>query len=215
MLPKKFSSKFPPKQSKQEISQSFSPDLVIRNLIFTALYVIGILWFFSSYILPTMKSFKSQYIIERKERLIYEEIARGYSAAKQRLDDFANLNTNALSKLKSADPQAETKALVAKFLTIKEMRRVSQSEIPNEGTRSITFAFKTQTKSVDNIWKLIDKLDSLSSSAVINLPIQIKKVSMQSQVYDILLHIEVRQNTFIPNDETKAILQEIKAQSRY
>lgn len=201
------------KQQPKEEPQGFNPELVLRNLIFTTLYVFGILWFFSTYIMPTMKSFKSQYIIERKERLIYEEIARGYDAAKQRLEDFANLNTNALSKLKNTDPQAETKALVAKFLTIKEMRRVSQSEIAGEHTRSITFAFKTQTKSVDNIWKLIDKLDSLSSSAVINLPIQIKKVSMQSQVYDILLHIEVRQNTFMPNDETKQILQEIKAQS--
>ncbi len=208
-------NRLPQKPQPQEESQGFNPELVVRNLIFTTIYVIAILWFFSTYIMPTMKSFKSQYIIERKERLIYEEIARGYGVAKQRLDDFANLNAKALSKLKNADPQAETKALVAQFLTIKEMRRVSQSEIPNEGTRSVTFAFKTQTKSVDNIWKLIDKLDSLSSSAVINLPIQIKKVSMQSQVYDILLHIEVRQNTFIPNEETQAILHEIKEQSRY
>ena len=159
-------NRLPKKPQPQEESQGFNPELVVRNLIFTTIYVIAILWFFSTYIMPTMKSFKSQYIIERKERLIYEEIARGYGVAKQRLDDFANLNVKALSKLKNADPQAETKALVAKFLTIKEMRRVSQSEIPNEGTRSVTFAFKTQTKSVDNIWKLIDKLDSLSSSAI-------------------------------------------------
>ncbi|OBV29064.1 hypothetical protein BKN38_07420 [Helicobacter sp. CLO-3] len=182
-------------------------DLILRNMIFSVLYVSAILTFFSYVLWPTILKFKSQYIIERKEKIIYNEIKKGYDTSLQRIVDFRDENKPSLAKFYDTQTFDDIKAAISQYLTIIDIK--SSPEIINkeEETKSISYIFKTQTDNVEKVWQLISKFDELNASIVINPPIQIQRANIQSGVYSVVFGIEVKQNAFEVKKRTQEILQ--------
>lgn len=195
---------------KSSFSSSFNrvdTDLVIRNLIYSVLYVSMILACFSYLLWPLILNFKSQYIQERREKIIYTEIKKNYDAAVNRLEDFTLNNSASFLKLNNQQAFDQVQALVREHLEVKGIKRVAESKQENDQTRSITYAFSAQTKELEKLWQLMDKLTSLQASVVLKPPVKIQRASMQSSTYDIAFSLELRYNTY----QAPAHLQEILA----
>lgn len=197
---------------KAPITRSFNKvdtDLVIRNLIFCVLYISVILGFFNYLLWPTIIAFKSQYILERKEKIIYTEIKKGYDNSTKRLQDFITNNRDSFSKLDNQNALEEIESLIAKYLDIKSVKKLSHTTQANDHTQSTTYAFTTQTKNVANMWQLMEKLFTLHASVVINPPVQINRASLQAEVYDISFSLEVMSNTYQTPEHTKELLKQL------
>lgn len=184
-------------------------DLVIRNLIYSVLYASMILAFFSYLLWPLILKFKSQYVQERREKIIYTEIKKNYDASVQRLGDFVINNSPSFTKLNNQKAFDEMQALVKEYLQVKSLKRIAESTQEDDQTRSVTYAFVAETKQVEKIWQLMDRLTSLQASAVIKPPVRIQRASMRSSTYEIAFSLELRYSTY----QTPAHLQAILAQS--
>ena len=184
-------------------------DLVIRNLIYSVLYASMILAFFSYLLWPLILKFKSQYVQERREKIIYTEIKKNYDASVQRLRDFVINNSPSFTKLNNQKAFDEMQALVKEYLQVKSLKRIAESTQEDDQTRSVTYAFVAETKQVEKIWQLMDRLTSLQASAVIKPPVRIQRASMRSSTYEIAFSLELRYSTY----QTPAHLQAILAQS--
>lgn len=197
---------------KAPIARSFNKvdtDLVIRNLIFCVLYISVILGFFNYLLWPTIIAFKSQYILERKEKIIYNEIKKGYDSSAQRLQDFITNNRPIFAKLGNQNALEEVKSLIASYLTIKSIKQVQSSTQEDNQTINTTYAFTTQTKNVANMWQLMEKLSTLNASVVINPPVQINRASLQADVYDISFSLEIVYNTYQIPTHTQKLLEHL------
>lgn len=184
-------------------------DLVVRNLIYSVLYVSMILAFFSYLLWPLILKFKSQYVQERREKIIYTEIKKNYDTSVQRLDDFVINNSPSFTKLNNQKAFDEVQALVQEYLQVKTLKRIAESKQEDDQTRSVTYAFIAETKQVEKVWQLMDRLTSLQASVVIKPPVRIQRASMQSSTYEIAFSLEIRYSTY----QTPPHLQTILAQS--
>lgn len=184
-------------------------DLVIRNLIYSVLYASMILAFFSYLLWPLILKFKSQYVQERREKIIYTEIKKNYDVSVQRLGDFVINNSPSFTKLNNQKAFDEMQALVKEYLQVKSLKRIAESTQEDDQTRSVTYAFVAETKQVEKIWQLMDRLTSLQASAVIKPPVRIQRASMRSSTYEVAFSLELRYSTY----QTPAHLQAILAQS--
>ena len=97
-------------------------DLIIRNMIFCVLYVCAILIVFSYILWPMILGFKSQYINERKEKIIYTEIKKDY-------DDNVKALNNLKKKiekmpLENASDEKKDRAQMALYL-VKELTSIT------------------------------------------------------------------------------------------
>lgn len=184
-------------------------DLVIRNLIFCILYVSVILGFFNYLLWPTIIAFKSQYILERREKIIYTEIKKGYDNATKRLQDFITNNRDSFSKLDNQNALQEIENLIAKYLDIKSVKQLSHTTQANDHTQSTTYVFTTQTKNVANMWRLMEQLSTLHTSVVINPPVQINRANLQTEVYDISFSLEILNNTYQIPEQTKELIKQL------
>lgn len=197
---------------KTPITRSFNKvdtDLFVRNLIFSILYISVILGFFNYLLWPTIIAFKSQYILERKEKIIYNEIKKGYDNSAQRLQDFITNNRPIFAKLSNQNALEEVKSLIASYLTIKSIKQVQSSTQEDNQTINTTYAFTTQTKNVANMWQLMEKLSTLNASVVINPPVQINRASLQADVYDISFSLEIVYNTYQIPAHTQKLLEHL------
>lgn len=197
---------------KTPITRSFNKvdtDLFVRNLIFSILYISVILGFFNYLLWPTIIAFKSQYILERKEKIIYNEIKKGYDNSAQRLQDFITNNRPIFAKLSNQNALEEVKSLIASYLTIKSIKQVQSSTQEDNQTINTTYAFTTQTKHVANMWQLMEKLSTLNASVVINPPVQINRASLQADVYDISFSLEIVYNTYQIPTHTQKLLEHL------
>lgn len=182
-------------------------DLIIRNMIFCVLYVCAILIVFSYILLPMILGFKSQYINERKEKIIYTEIKKDYDVSIQRLLDFINNNKGVFDKLNNKSSFDEAQTIIAQYLTIKDVKKTKESSNKNEQTTSFFYTFSAQTQHIENVWQLMNKIDTTNTSIVINPPIKIQRESMQSDIYDVTFSLEIKQNNYQVDERIQQILQ--------
>ncbi len=182
-------------------------DLIIRNMIFCVLYVCAILIVFSYILWPMILGFKSQYINERKEKIIYTEIKKDYDVSIQRLLDFINNNKGVFDKLNNKSSFDEAQTIIAQYLTIKDVKKTKESSNKNEQTTSFFYTFSAQTQHIENVWQLMNKIDTTNTSIVINPPIKIQRESMQSDIYDVTFSLEIKQNNYQVDERIQQILQ--------
>ncbi len=194
------------KPGKMKMLKSISADRALKNMIFVILYVSGILAFFSYVLWPTILDFKAEYVVERKHKIVYNEVKKGFNASKDRLDSFIKENKNLLKRINSTNQleiiQNASKKHFSKF-TIKKI-----SEQTNSQTKIKTTIYKisAQSQSLKNLWDFISELNKASSSIVINIPISIQKPD-KAKYYDIVFNVDSVQNVDVIDPTIKEILE--------
>ena len=106
---------------------------------------------------------------------------------------------------KSSFDEAQT--IIAQYLTIKDVKKTKESSNKNEQTTSFFYTFSAQTQHIENVWQLMNKIDTTNTSIVINPPIKIQRESMQSDIYDVTFSLEIKQNNYQVDERIQQILQ--------
>lgn len=188
-------------------------DLIFKNMIFAILYVSGILAFFSYILWPTILDFKAEYIVERKNKIIYNEAQKGFNASKDRLSSFLQENQPLLNRFNNANSYEIIHNISKRLFTKHTIKKISEQTNSQTQIKTIIYQITAQTPNIQNLWNFISELNKTSSSAIVNIPIRIQKPS-EAKTYEIVFNIDIAQNTNIANPLIQNIIQEVIPQQK-
>ena len=200
--------------SPNKALKNLDVDLIFKNMIFAILYVSGILAFFSYILWPTILNFKAEYIVERKNKIVYNEAKKGFNASKDRLSSFLQENHPLLDRLNSNTNSYEIIHNISKKLFKKHtIKKISEQTNSQTQIKTTTYQITAQTPNIQNLWDFISELNKTPSSAIVNIPIHIQKPS-KAKTYEIMFNVDIVQNTNKTNPLIQNIIKEVILQQK-
>ena len=189
---------------------SFKPantDLILRNLIFVVLYFASILIFFNYLLWPMITKFKTQLVIEKKQKLLHGEALRNYEMAKDRLSSFIKENNNALEKLNNANGEEILKKLATSSIFVKKITRL-ESKLDSENyINEVSYEIEARVDDLKKLWDLFLDFEKSNASIVFNLPIKINKLKADSRIFEVVFRASIAKSTYEVDELTNEILQ--------
>lgn len=150
----------------------------VRNTLWFIFYVVGVIFLFLGWIMPSLDEFRRANIERRKADFLLVEVQKENERLNSALEGFKTENASLLNALLQDNDERVVRELLVGFfekLRISEMAREKDSF----GFEVVRFSIEGNAQNSALIYRFIDEMSKISHIAKVEFPIVLKSENSQ------------------------------------